>query len=58
MPKKKICINLCNVLTLFQGYLEVKIFNKMEKIQKPKRSADPAGAEAAKAKRHKKDFSI
>lgn len=32
---KKLDINLCSVLTLFQGYLEVKIFNRMKKIQNP-----------------------
>ena len=55
---KKFGINLCNVLTLFQGYLEVKIFNRMKKIQKPKHSANPAEAGPSKAKRQKKDFSI
>lgn len=54
---KKLGINLCNVLTLFQGYLEVKIFNRMKKIQKPKHPANPAEAGPSKAKlRHQERF--
>lgn len=37
-------------------YLEVKIFNRMKKIQKPKHPANPAEAGPSKAKRQKKRF--
>ena len=46
---------LCSVYAFFQGYLEVQIFNRMKKIQKPKRLAGNSEGEGgpSKAKKQK-----